>query len=51
MADEYSSSDSEEMETEIVDGGGRDERLKEKADRRKLTPYKFSGKSYSFDLE
>ena len=39
------------METEVADGSARVGRLLEKAERRKLTPYKFSGKSYSFDIE
>lgn len=47
-----SSSESEdaEMETEMADGTIKADRNSEKAERRKYTPYKFSGKSYSFDL-
>jgi hypothetical protein len=45
--DQYSSSGSdEEMEAEGVDPN----RSIEKSERKKYTPYKFSGKSYSFDL-
>lgn len=48
----YSSSDAEsdqEMETEMPDGTTRSDKLMEKSEKRKYTPYKFSGKSYSFD--
>jgi len=37
------------METEMADGTTRNDRAQEKSERRKYTPYKFSGKSYSFD--
>ena len=50
--DHYSSSEHEsgdEMETEMADGTTRNDRAQEKSERRKYTPYKFSGKSYSFD--
>ena len=48
----YSSSDAEsdqEMETEMPDGTTRSDKMVEKSEKRKYTPYKFSGKSYSFD--
>lgn len=45
---DYSSSDAE-METEMADGSTKNDRQIEKSERRKYTPYKFSGKSYSFD--
>jgi hypothetical protein len=48
----YSSSDAEsdqEMETEMPDGTTGSDKMVEKSERRKYTPYKFSGKSYSFD--
>ena len=31
------------------DSSAKEQRLNEKIERRKYTPYKFSGKSYSFD--
>jgi hypothetical protein len=37
------------MDTEMNEGSSRSERINEKSERRKYTPYKFSGKSYSFD--
>jgi hypothetical protein len=48
----YSSSENDsenEMETEMADGSTRPDKQMEKSERRKFTPYKFSGKSYSFD--
>lgn len=47
----YSQSDSDEMETEMGDGTVRSDRQIEKSEKRKYTPYKFSGKSYSFDFQ
>lgn len=48
---QLSDSESEnEMETEMQDGTTKSDRLVEKSERRKYTPYKFSGKSYSFDI-
>lgn len=35
---------------EEMDEGARSEKLQEKEERRRYRPYKFSGKSYSFDL-
>ena len=52
MAGAYSSSEHEsdrELGTEMADGTTRAERKVEKAEKRKYTPYRFSGKSYSFD--
>lgn len=37
------------METEMADGSTRRDRHNDKMERRKYTPYKFSGKSYSFE--
>jgi hypothetical protein len=38
------------METEMADGTTRNDRQVEKQEKRRYTPYKFSGKSYSFDF-
>jgi hypothetical protein len=46
-----SESEDQEMETEMPDGTTKADRASEKSERRKYTPYKFSGKSYSFDLQ
>lgn len=54
MAEAYLSSDHEsenEMETEMQDGSSKPDRLLEKTEKRKYTPFKFSGKSYSFDYQ
>ena len=51
LADQYSDSESDnEMETEMADGTTRSDKAMEKSEKRKYTPYKFSGKSYSFDF-
>jgi hypothetical protein len=39
------------METDMADGTSRTDRIMEKSEKRKYTPYKFSGKSYSFDYQ
>lgn len=51
-ADQCSQSDSEnEMETEMADGTTKSDRAIDKSEKRRYTPYKFSGKSYSFDFQ
>lgn len=48
--DHFSESESDDdMVTEMADGSTRNDKQNEKSERRKYTPYKFSGKSYSFD--
>jgi hypothetical protein len=50
LADQYSSSESDqEMESEMADGTTKSDRNIEKSEKKRYTPYKFSGKSYSFD--
>ena len=39
------------METELADGTISKESILQKADKKKYAPYKFSGKSYSFDYQ
>ena len=52
LGDAYSSSEHDsdrDLEGEMADGTPRPERMLEKEEKRKYSPYKFSGKSYSFD--
>lgn len=54
LADQYSSDDHDsdpEMETDMYDNTTRGDKNMDKTEKRKYTPYKFSGKSYSFDYQ